>query len=78
MWANNCRCSGLPYGVSAAELSMSAENVVDAAQVVLVAACITEWTGCLECRQAFATLLQRSVEILEAAAEVATKKWTEL
>lgn len=78
MWENKCCCLGQPYEVSAAELLTSVENVESAVQVLLVAQAITSWTGCEECRVAFATLLERARGVLHQLEDDALKKWTEL
>jgi len=78
VWVNSCSCSGQPFGVSAAELQTSLVNVNDAVQVLLVAGAITSWTGCQECRLAFASLLMAANSVVDALQEKAVKTWTEL
>jgi len=75
---DNKNCSGQPFAVSAAKLLTFGDDAVSAVQVQLVAQAITEWTGCQPCRDAFASLLAQSRELLCDLMQAAEEKWTEL
>lgn len=75
---DNKNCSGQPFEVSAAKLLTFAESANDAVAVQLAAQAITRWTGCQACRNAFASLLAQSRELLCDLLEEAERTWTEL
>jgi len=75
---DNKNCSGQPFAVGAAQLLTYGDDAVSAVQVQLVASAITRWTGCQACRDAFASLLAQSRELICDLMDQAERTWTEL